>query len=119
MPGRQINLMKFVIDHGNISLVIKAEINHKKLLIKTLAISIFPFSSFLWWWGSHSNCFQPFKDSKADFVSQISKGWRSYWRTPRVLMFPALPFEIGGIGRRGMSCAKCLLLRMKRGHMLT
>lgn len=46
VPGRQINLMKFVIDHGNISLVIKAEINHKKLLIKTLAISLSPFPSF-------------------------------------------------------------------------
>lgn len=71
VPGRQINLMKFVIDHGNISLVIKAEINHKKLLIKTLAISLFPFPSFLWWWRSHSNCSQPFKIQSGFCVSDF------------------------------------------------
>lgn len=45
-PGRQINLMKFVIDCGNISLVIKAGISHKKLLIKTLPLSPVRISSF-------------------------------------------------------------------------
>lgn len=45
-PGRQINLMKFVIGCGNISLVIKAGVSHKKLLIKPLPLSPRHISSF-------------------------------------------------------------------------
>lgn len=42
------NLMKFVIDCRNISVVIKAGISHKKLFIKnSLTISLFPISFFM------------------------------------------------------------------------
>lgn len=33
VPDRKVNLMKFAIDYGNSSCVIKAEMKHKKLLI--------------------------------------------------------------------------------------
>ena len=66
-PGRQINLMKFVIDCGNISLMIKAGISHKKLLIKAFSLS--PSSHFLLdGGGNHSNCSPPFKDSNEVFL---------------------------------------------------
>lgn len=45
-PGWQINLMKFIIGCGNISLVIKAGLSHKKLLIKPLPLSPLHISSF-------------------------------------------------------------------------
>lgn len=38
-PGRQINLMKFVIDCGNVNLVITSGISHKKLLITILSLA--------------------------------------------------------------------------------
>lgn len=110
-PGRQINLMKFVIDCGNISLVIKAGISHKKLLIKTLPLS--PSLHFLLHSvRNHCNCSQPCKDSKAALLPQILKGhwgssaWCSHWQAPGLLMFYS---ELCPLWEGAVSCTKHLL----------
>ena len=95
-PGRQINLMKFVIDCGNTSLVINTGISHKKLLIKTLSLA--PSSHFLLYGGSnHSNCSLPFKDSNEVFLWFQRATGGHVWLPAgsKVPTFQALPSKTG------------------------
>lgn len=115
-PGRQINLMKFVIDCGNINLMITSGISHKKLLIT--APSLAPSFHFLLYGGrggNHCNGTSLSRIQRLLFFLRFHKalegqvsGLVTVTGRPEGSQCSELcPMRVGG----RVSCAKCLLPR--------
>lgn len=115
-PGRQINLMKFVIDCGNINLVITSGISHKKLLITApLLAPSFHFLLYGGRGGNHSNCTSLLRIQRLLFFLRFHKALEGQTSGPVTVTgrpegsqcSELCPMRVGG----GVSCAKCLLPR--------